>query len=159
MSRSQSPQHRPSSDVKPAQSHHHHHHHHQQKQQPPPPDASATSDSKDSLPRSQPLKSRSNLDLEPNPFEQSFAPTAPPPSLRSSASSPIRRNSTSLLFLVSPNRTAALPVVHPALPRLHQAALAMAMAALPHPPNRSYHRSSLLPLLPTSINGVSLRPP
>src|SRR6267154_760109 len=91
MSRSQSPQHRPSSDVKPAQSHHHHHHHHhhQQKQQ-PPPDATATSDSKDSLSRPQ----RSNLDLEPNPFEQSFAPTAPPPSLPSSASSPIRRNST-----------------------------------------------------------------
>jgi hypothetical protein len=62
-----------------------------------------------------------------------------------------------LLFLVSPNRTGALPVVHPALPPLHQATLAM--AALPHHPNRSYHRSSLLPLLPTSTNGVSLRRP
>ena len=62
----------------------------------------------------------------------------------------------SLLSLVSPNRTAALPVVHPELPPPHQVPLAM--AALPHKPNRSYHRSSPLPL-PPIINGVSLRPP
>jgi hypothetical protein len=143
MSRSQSPQHRPSSDVKPAQ-HHRHHRHHQQ----PPPEATATSDSKDSLPRPQPLKARSNLDLEPNPFEQSFAPTGPPPSLRSS---PIRRNST---VSVSPSRTAALPVVHPELPPLYQVILAM--AALPHNPNRSYHRLNLSPLLPIGFSFVLL---
>src|SRR5712672_2281705 len=96
MSRSQSPQYRSSSDVKPA--HHHHHHHHQkqqQQQQQQPPDAPAATDSKDSISRPQPHKARSNLDLEPNPFEQSFAPTTVhAPTIRSSASSPIRRNST-----------------------------------------------------------------
>ena len=60
-------------------------------------------------------------------------------------------------FLVSPSRTAALPVVHPAHPPLRQAALVM--AALPHKSSRSYHLSSPLLLLPTSTNGVFLRPP
>lgn len=87
----------------------------------------------------------------------SSSPLLPQPTLTLPPALPSAEIQPSLLFLVSPNRTAALPQVHPALPPLHQAALVM--AALTQHPNRSYHRSSLLPLLPTSINGVSLRRP
>jgi hypothetical protein len=43
-----------------------------------------------------------------------------------------------------------------ALLPLHQAALTM--AALPHPPNRTHYQLSLLLLLLTGTNGVSLCP-
>ena len=87
----------------------------------------------------------------------SSSPLLPLPLLLLCALLPSAEIQPSRSFLVSPNRTAALPVAHPALPPLHLATLAMVV--LPHLPSRSYHRSSLLPLLPTSTNGVSLRPP
>jgi hypothetical protein len=60
------------------------------------------------------------------------------------------------LFQVSPSRTAALPVVPLALPRLLPPALVM--AALPPQPNPFSLRSTLLPL-PLNTNGDSPRIP
>ncbi len=83
-----------------------------------------------------------------------------PPLQRNHALTPVPQSAEirPFLFLVSPSRkVVALLVVHPAHPPLHQAALVM--AALPHKPNPSSRRSNQSPLLPTSTNGVSLRPP